>query len=120
MAPGDSHEEALRRLEERLDQASDAAERLMAEAAQSAAQRIPSAGWQAPESEDSGRRDGDLDLVVQLLQSLRDMIPPDLQQRLVDALREVLHAIRALIDWYLERLERTRAEPTEVQDIPIL
>ena len=55
-----------------------------------------------------------------LLRSLRDRIPPELQQRLVAALRELLEAIRALLDWYLERLERPRREPTEVQDIPIL
>jgi len=28
-------------------------------------------------------------------------------------------ALRALIDWYLERAERRRAEPVVVQDIPI-
>jgi hypothetical protein len=32
----------------------------------------------------------------------------------------VLLSLRALIDWYLERLERRRAEPVEVQDIPIV
>ena len=53
-----------------------------------------------------------------LLQSLRDLIPSELQQRLAAALREVLLAIRALIDWYLDRLDR-RAKPIEVQDIPI-
>jgi hypothetical protein len=52
--------------------------------------------------------------------SLRDRIPPELQQRLADAVREVLLAVRALIDWYLERSERDRAEPRQVQDIPIL
>jgi hypothetical protein len=29
-------------------------------------------------------------------------------------------AVRALIDWYLERTERRRADSDEVQDIPIL
>jgi hypothetical protein len=52
--------------------------------------------------------------------SLREWIPPELQHRLAVALREVLLALRALIDWYLERSERRRGEPTEVQDIPIL
>ena len=36
------------------------------------------------------------------------------------ALRELLLALRALIDWYLERLERRREQSVEVQDIPIL
>jgi hypothetical protein len=55
-----------------------------------------------------------------VVRSLRELIPPELQQRLAEALREVLLALRALIDWYLERLEQRRAEPVEVQDIPIL
>jgi hypothetical protein len=62
----------------------------------------------------------DLDVLVQLLRSLRDLIPPELQRRLAAALREVLLALRALIDWYLERLEQRREKPVEVEDIPIL
>ena len=50
---------------------------------------------------------------------MRDLIPADLQRRLAEALRELLLAVRALIDWYLDRIERRRAEPAEVQDIPI-
>jgi hypothetical protein len=80
----------------------------------------PPAGWQSPASESSADPDGDLDALVLLLLSLRDLIPLELQRRLIEALRELLHAIRALIDWYLERLEHPRAEPAEVQDIPIL
>jgi hypothetical protein len=120
-AEGSSPEEALRRLEERLDRASAAAERLMAEAAQAAVNRDPpAAGWQAPEAENEGRRDGDLEALIALARSLRDLIPPDLQERLMSALREVIQALRDLLDWYLERLERQRAEPAQVQDIPIL
>jgi hypothetical protein len=114
-------EDALRRLEERLDRASAAAERLMAEAAQAATSREPPpAGWQTPEAEASPTRDNDLDALIALARSLRELIPPDLQQRLINALREVLQAVRDLVDWYLERLDRQRAEPAEVQDIPIL
>jgi hypothetical protein len=46
-------------------------------------------------------------------------VPPELQRRLAVALRELLLALRALIDWYLERAERRGAAPSEVQDIPI-
>jgi DUF1680 family protein len=114
-------EDALRRLEERLDRASAAAERLMAEAAHAAASREPPpAGWQTPEAEASPIRDSDLDALIALARSLRHLIPPELQQRLINALREVLQAVRDLLDWYLERLDRQRAEPAEVQDIPIL
>ena len=120
--------DALRRLEDRLDRASEAAERLIADAAQSAARaagsrRPPPAGWQSSEPEDAddgaGRRN-ELELLVAVLQSVRDLIPEELQRRLVEALRELLLALRALLDWYLERLEARRTEPLEVQDIPIL
>ena len=62
----------------------------------------------------------DLDPFVTLVQALRDLIPAELQRRLAEALRELLLALRALIDWYLERLERRREQAVEVQDIPIL
>ena len=55
-----------------------------------------------------------------LVQAMRDLDPPDLQRGLIAALREVLLALRALIDWYLERLERGASRAVEVQDIPIL
>jgi hypothetical protein len=120
----DGAEQALRRLEERLDRASAAAERLMSEAAQPASQPTPPpAGWQSPEAEsepESGGREGDMDVLMALARSLRDLIPQELQQRLIDALREVLQAVRALLDWYLERLDHQRAEPVKVEDIPIL
>jgi hypothetical protein len=137
--------DALQRLEERLDRVSRAAERLIAQAraevrsagmgeeqqqrtdvgtaseepadATSAEGRKPPlAGWQAP----SGSADGtELELLTQLLHSLRDLLPPDLQRLLAEAVRELLLALRALIDFYLERLERRSAAPADVQDIPI-
>jgi hypothetical protein len=78
----------------------------------------PPAGWQVP---DDGRAGiPDLDPFVALAQALRELVPPDLQRRLAAAVRELLLALRALIDWYLERLERRREQAVEVQDIPIL
>jgi hypothetical protein len=114
----------LRGLEKRIEQASEAAERLIAEAAGAALRRPPPAGWQTPPAEgaDSETAGGatEVDLLLQAIRSLRGRIPPDLQHRLGEALRELLLALRALIDWYLERTERERREPSEVQDIPIL
>lgn len=109
-------EEALRRLEQRLDRASAATERMMSEAA-AGASKPPPAGWQV--RGDGQERPGDLDTLVAFLNSLRDLIPPELQRRLAEALHELLLALRALIDWYLERSERRRAAPIQVQDIPI-
>ncbi len=119
-----SADEALRRLEDRLDRASQAAERLLAQAAGQSAtpRRPPPAGWQVPDPDagSAGERETDLELFTSILASLRELIPPELQRRLAEALRELLLALRALIDWYLERLERRHAEPVEIQDIPIL
>ncbi len=134
--PPGSAEDALRRLEARLDRASEAAERLMAQAAAEAAagaghpspapdpsegdgepSKPPPSGWQTPED---ARPGPELDPFVGLVQALRDLVPPELQRRLVAAIRELLLALRALIDWYLEHLERRRAQAVEVQDIPIL
>ena len=118
-------DDALRRLEQRLDRASDAAERLIAEAAASATRKPPPAGWQRPADQDKGhagqgRGPGDRELLAQALHAVRDLIPPELQRRIAEALRELLLALRALIDWYLERSQRQRPQPAEVHDIPIL
>jgi hypothetical protein len=59
-------------------------------------------------------------LLLALATGVLGRIPTELQQRLIAALREVLVALRALIDWCLERAERRRRTPAEVQDIPIL
>jgi hypothetical protein len=150
MAEGsDTDADALRRLEERLDRAAAAAERLLGDAVTAAGGRggrgaggggggggggddgrdddrpphVPPAGWQQPAADGGAARGwggGEVDLLLGVLASLRDRIPPELQQRLADAVREVLLAVRALIDWFLERSERQRAEPRQVQDIPIL
>ncbi|MGO9890972.1 MAG: hypothetical protein ACLP0L_24150, partial [Solirubrobacteraceae bacterium] len=80
---------------------------------------LPPAGWQTAEDNSRGPTP-ELDPLVALVQAMRDLIPPDLQRRLIAAFREVLLALRALIDWYLERIEHKREQGFEVQDIPIL
>ena len=55
-----------------------------------------------------------------VLAGVRDRIPPDLRRRLADAVRELLMALRALVDWYLERTERPARASADVEDIPIL
>jgi sugar-specific transcriptional regulator TrmB len=115
----DDPNDALRRIEQRLTSASNAAERLIAEAARTGERgKPPPAGWQATAGDE--RRRAELESLVQAARAVRELIPPDVLERLAAALKELLLAIRALIDWYLERLERRRAsEPTEVEDIPI-
>jgi hypothetical protein len=112
-------DDPLRALEERIERASRAAEQLFAEAAAETARRMrpPPAGWQFPSQPDeAGTRD---DPVLTLVHTLRGLIPEDLRRRLADALRELLLALRAVIDWYLEHVDRRPEEPPEVEDIPI-
>src|SRR5947209_17146625 len=116
--PEDEAREAL----DRLERASAAAERLVTEAKEQAKRapgpdKPPAAGWQAPREAGSGRGTrGEIELLTQIVESLRELVPAELERRLAEALRELLLAIRALIDWYLERSERGRSEPDEVKD----
>lgn len=116
----DEQPEALRRIEQRLSQAADAAERLIAEAGR---RRPPPAGWQAPPQE-GGRHGGERAPELELLHAgarlLDELVPSEVIERLAAALRELLLAVRALLDFYVERLGRERSEGEQrVQDIPI-
>ena len=66
------------------------------------------------------RRPGmpDLSQVFALLDALRRMVPPELQEQFNALQREVLLTLRALIDWYLDRLENGPRAPS-VEEIPI-
>jgi hypothetical protein len=115
-------------LRERLRETTEAARKLAGEARSESArgERPPPRGWEAPRSE-GPRPPADIaDLVllaeqtgVLLAEVARGMVPAELRQQFLDALRELLVAVRALIDWYLERLGRERTEAVEVEDIPI-
>jgi hypothetical protein len=45
-------------------------------------------------------------------------VPPELRDQFVSLQRELLMTVRALIDWYLERLDAPKPE-ARVEDIPI-
>jgi hypothetical protein len=53
-----------------------------------------------------------------LLEGLRRALPRDLREHFTALVREALLTLRALIEWYLERLDRPSREP-QVEDIPI-
>jgi len=80
---------------------------------------VPPRGWEVPDEHRPAP--GGLEVVVSLLGALRDALPAELTQQLAEAVRELLLALRALIDWCLERLERPpRASAADrVEDIPI-
>ena len=118
--------DAARDLRAHVDAAHAAADRLVQEAQRRAEESIrnadiPARGYEAPrdESEQRAFASPELQAIVALLESARGSIPAELSQQLAEAVRELLMAIRALIDWYLDRLERPPTKPVEVQDIPI-
>jgi hypothetical protein len=109
-------------LRARLDAAHAAAERLVREAeeaARAATRDVPERGWASPEPEGEGKRPPELQALVAVIELARGALPPELVRQLAVALRELLLAVRALIDYSLERLERRAAEAPEVEDIPI-
>jgi signal transduction histidine kinase len=95
MAPPDP----LAELRERVQAAQEAAERLAGEARH--------------ETRD------ELEALVGLLRTLRELVPAELQQQLTETIRQVLLLVRALIDFWVERLEAPPPEAVEVEDIPI-
>ena len=86
------------------------------------------AHWEAPyaDSDDPGAlpppRSGaprmDLRPLFMVLEAVRRGLPRELEEQFTALIREVLMTLRALIDWYLERLDRRPGEP-RVEDIPI-
>ncbi len=60
----------------------------------------------------------DLSALVAIVDALRRAVPAELQEQFTALQRELLLTIRALIDWYLERLDAPELEP-QVEDIPI-
>ncbi len=60
----------------------------------------------------------DLSALVAVLDALRRAIPHELQEQFTALQRELLLTVRALIDWYLERLDKPELAP-QVEDIPI-
>jgi hypothetical protein len=81
--------------------------------------------WESPYGEEpppppprAGMPPLDFRPLFMLLDAVRRGLPQNLEQQFTALLREALLTIRALIDWYLERLDRRPAEPP-VEDIPI-
>ena len=115
-------DDPLTELRERVRATREAAERVGAEAAEAMrAQRegrVPPAGWATPQERDETREG--LQALVGLLEGVRDLVPPELQQQVREIMRQILLLIRAIIDWWLDRIEHAPgggAPP--VEEIPI-
>jgi hypothetical protein len=98
------------------------AERLMREAEAKAraagAGPVPPHGWSTP-GDDRTPPPFDLGQIAALIESLRGVVPSELTRQLADALRELLIALRAVLDWYIARLEPPEPPSSDVQDIPV-
>jgi hypothetical protein len=106
-------------LRDRLRATRDAAARLADDPP-----NVPPQGWASPGSGAEGARPdpglGDeLQQLVAVIASLRELVPPDLQQQITDLIRQVLVLIRAILDRWIERLEPGRGSEPDVEDIPI-
>jgi hypothetical protein len=121
----DPRQEAIDAVRAHLDDAHAAADRLVAEAQRQAAEaapepaeEVPPRGWAVP---GGGGSASDLQALLALLDAVRDAVPAELSRQLEAALRELLLALRALIDWYLERLGEPGSgrSQVEVEDIPL-
>ena len=60
----------------------------------------------------------DLTPLIALVDAMRRVVPLELQEQVNALQRELLLTVRALIDWYIERLDST-PKRTVVEDIPI-
>jgi hypothetical protein len=120
--------DALDQVRAHLDDAHAAADRLVREAqrqaedaARDAAADVPPRGWETePASSEPRPLLADLQAIVGLIDALRRSVPPEITRQLAEALRDLLLALRALIDWYLERLAGGEGDGgAAVEDIPL-
>lgn len=126
--PEPAHD-ALEALRARLAETRAQAERLAADIA-AAGTDAAGDGAPPPPPRDGARTTSDLQAVAALLDTLRDLVPPELQQQLADVTRQILLLLRALIDVLVDRLEAPATAPTapaetavgdvpHVRDIPV-
>ncbi len=115
--------ETLDELEQRLRDVRESAARLVGRSKNgSVTHPPPSQGWQTQGSNTRSTEESDgneFEALNQLLGGLRGLVPPELNEQFTNALRELLIALRALIDWYLERFDGATEREPRVVDIPI-
>ena len=120
--PPQSQPDPLQALRDRLEATQRAAAKLAEDARreQHGDDRPPPAGWDVPRS--ASHAGDELDALVALLTTLRDVLPPELRAQLAELVRSLLVFVRAVLDWWITRLETREpppASPRGVEDIPI-
>jgi hypothetical protein len=128
-----AEEDPLAQMRTQVDAAYAAADRLVRDAEAAARERersddeaagrgtgdVPPAGFEGERAHGEHSAFPDIQALAGLLESARTSLPPELAHQLAQAARELLIALRALIDWWIARLEREPEAPVEVEDIPI-
>ncbi len=123
--------DAIADLRERILATKEAAERLHAQAEDARAAEdgggAPANGWATPE-ERTARAD-EVHALAELVRALRELVPHELRAQVTEVLRQLLLLVRAIIDWWVDRLElegtparRAADGPApapRVEDIPI-
>ncbi len=96
----------LAELREQIRMTTEAAARLATEtaAARADAQPVPPSGWATTPDEQAARQQ-ELQALVALVEALRDLVPDELKAQVRDVLRQLLLLARALVDWWVERLD---------------
>ena len=121
--PSRATPEALQALRERLEATQEAAQRLADDAVRDrAGERPPAAGWDVPRSAE--KANDEIDALLAVVASLRDLLPPELRAQLAEIVRQVLVFVRAVLDWWIDRVEQASGDGREgsrddAEDIPI-
>lgn len=94
------------------------------DAVRAAGGEVPPNGWASSQgaSAGAGASPGafpDLSGISALIEAVRGTVPPELGRQLTEALRGMLVALRAVLDFYIARLDPPRPERIDVRDIPI-
>lgn len=133
MAPEtDDPYEALRA---RIRATQDAVDRLARETAEARGAPLGDAGEPGEGGTEPGPAAGpppsgqdaheEIRALVALVELLRDVLPPELRAQLAELVRQLLILLRAILDWWIERIEPVRAgggrppDPPVVEDIEI-
>jgi hypothetical protein len=95
----------------------EATERAEAIAREGAARETPPRGYEVPRP--GAPAFPDLSALNGLLELARGSMPPELSRQLAQALRELLIALRAVLDYSIDRLAAAEQAAPQVEDIPI-
>ena len=116
-------DDPLAALREQIRSTAAAAERL-ADDARAGGGGAGGGEFPPPRTDEAAR---ETQALVALVEMLRDLLPPELRRQVTDLIRQVLLLLRAVLDWWVRRLEpgpaggdgaAAPAEP-QVEDIPL-